>query len=294
MEGIEPMRHQSKQTGFPLAGRIARITVIAGVIASMVFPAFAQNSTGQVPENAQSFEVDLALVLAVDVSSSMSRAEQELQRAGYAEAFLDPVLIQTINSGGPHGRIAIAYVEWAGSSHQRIIIPWTVIQDFTDAQRLASALSQSPILSGSGTSISNGLLVSWQLLQQVPVRAARMAIDISGDGLNNSGPSVASVRDEILAADVTINGLPISLRRGETDRFQHFGNEFLAAYFQTCVVGGHGAFVVGVHNSSQFGTAIRRKLVREISGHDDGGSMIHLARYALLADCGYPVGLPGR
>ncbi len=160
----------------------------------------------------------------------------------------------------------MSYLEWAGSGHQRVVVPWTVIGSSDDADRFAQEISAKPIVAGVGTSISGGLLAALQLLEQSPVRSERRVIDISGDGANNIGPPVTVVRDQIVAAGITINGLAISLPRDAADTFESFDRRYLDFYFENCVIGGPDAFVFPIDDISRFEIAIRRKLVREIAG----------------------------
>jgi hypothetical protein len=209
--------------------------------------------------------VDLELILAVDVSSSMSEAEQRLQRDGYVSAFRHPDIARAIGSG-PHGVIAVTYVEWAGPGYQRIVLPWTIIDGDDRARRFADALAIQPIIRQAGTSISSALLQAENLFACRRLPCARRVVDVSGDGPNNAGPSVARARDELIASGISINGLPIALHRGGFNAFDSFGQDYLAAYFESCVIGGPDAFVITIDDMSQFEVAIRRKLVREIAG----------------------------
>lgn len=238
--------------------------------------------------------VDLELILAVDVSPSMSEAEQRVQRDGYVNAFRHPDVARAIGLG-PRGKIAVSYVEWAGPGYQRIVRPWTIIGGYDEAKRFADALAVQPILREAGTSISAGLLRAAGLFAHSRSVGQRRVIDVSGDGPNNSGPPVAPVRDELVASGISINGLPISLHRGGSRAFESFGEDYLVSYFESCVIGGPDAFVMGIDDISQFEVAVRRKLVREIAGSP---ARLKLASYrprsGPLADC-FAVGqAPGR
>jgi hypothetical protein len=205
-------------------------------------------------------EVDLALVLAVDVSFSMEKDEQELQRQGFIEAFRSPEVHDAIRKG-MLGRIAVTYIEWAGVTHQEVIVPWTVIEGSADSMEFAGQLAWRPPGSRGYTSISSAIDFSLWKLQTSGVRATRQVIDVSGDGVNNPGRPVAAARDRAVAQGVTINGLPIMLRR--TDGF--WDVPALDLYYRDCVVGGSGAFMIPVRNKAQFTEAIRTKIVREIT-----------------------------
>ncbi|TGT67498.1 DUF1194 domain-containing protein [bacterium M00.F.Ca.ET.159.01.1.1] len=208
--------------------------------------------------------VDLELILAVDVSPSMSQAEQRIQRDGYVSAFRHADVTRAIASGA-RGRIAVAYVEWAGPKYQRVVLPWTIIGSHDDAKRFADALAARPIVREAGTSISRGLQAAEDLFARNWAVGERRVIDVSGDGPNNAGPPVATVRDEVIASGITINGLPVSLPHGTSDSFERFSEGYLNSYYEHCVIGGPDAFVIGVDDLTLFAVAIRRKLVREIA-----------------------------
>jgi hypothetical protein len=206
-------------------------------------------------------EVDLALVLAVDISNSMDPEEQELQRESFAEAFRSPVVHKAIGRG-MLGRISVSYMEWAGSTIQYVVAPWTEIRGPEDALRFADRLDRAPIRQGPRTSISGAIDASIKLLRSSNVEALRQVIDISGDGVNNQGRSVTDARDEALAQGVTINGLPIMLNRPTGS----FDVQNLDEHYRDCVIGGPGAFMMPVRDRHQFAEAIKTKIIREIAG----------------------------
>jgi len=210
-------------------------------------------------------EVDLQLILAVDVSPSMSRDEQRVQRDGYVSAFRHPELARAIGSGR-RGMIAVSYLEWAGPTYQRIVRPWTIVGNYDEARRFADSLAIEPLMAQPGTSISGALLSAADLFAQSRTATARRVIDVSGDGPNNAGPPVAPIRDRLTSSNITINGLPVSLPRHGSNGFQSFGEHYLSLYYEHCVIGGPDAFVIGIDDLAQFERAIRRKLVREIAG----------------------------
>jgi hypothetical protein len=206
-------------------------------------------------------EVDLALVLAVDVSESMDVEEQELQRQGFVEAFRSSVVHEAIRDG-MLGRIAVVYLEWAGLHSRNVVVPWTIIEGPEGAAAFADRLSRSPITRARWTSISGAIDISLDLLASSPVEAMRQVIDISGDGGNNQGRLVTEAHDTAVAKGVTINGLPIMLKRPRSP----WDTEHLDLYYQDCVIGGPGAFMIPIRERNQFADAIRTKLVREIAG----------------------------
>ena len=204
-------------------------------------------------------EVDVALVLAVDISNSMDPEEQALQREGFVAAFRSPVVHDAIRKGA-HGRIAVTYMEWAGTVTQQVVVPWIIIEDTGAASELANQLAAAPIRRAPRTSISAAIDYSVLLLEGSGVEAARRVIDISGDGANNQGRPVTNARNEALDRGIVINGLPILLKRGG-----YWDIEHLDLYYRDCVIGGLGAFMVPIRERQQFVEAVRTKLVREIS-----------------------------
>jgi hypothetical protein len=204
--------------------------------------------------------VDLELVLAVDVSRSMDTDEQNLQRDGYVAAFRHKDVIEAISSG-PSGRIAVSYVEWAGPSFQTTLVPWTVIDGEAAAHAFADRLAAAPMSREHGTSIANGLLYIGPSFEGNGIAGERRVIDVSGDGPNNMGVPVIVARDPLIAAGITINGLPIMIKRA--GGFASIEN--LDVYYEDCVIGGTGAFLVPVTDIQKLATAIRRKLVLEIA-----------------------------
>ena len=207
-------------------------------------------------------EVDLELVLAVDVSRSMDFGELEVQRRGYVAAFRNPEIIDAISSGFT-GSIAVIYLEWAGSFYQTVVVPWRIIAGPEDAEAFAAELDQAPILRERGTSISGGLLFAARQFADNEVVGTRRTIDISGDGTNNTGAPVAPMRDQLVEQGITINGLPILIRPSQTGPF---GTAELDIYYEDCVIGGPGSFMITVDSVERFEIAIRRKLVLEIAG----------------------------
>jgi hypothetical protein len=216
-------------------------------------PASAQNSAKP--------EVDVALVLAVDVSRSMDPEEQELQRQGFVEAFRSPLVHEAIK-GGMLGRVAVVYMEWSGVSDQKVVVPWTLIEGAEGALEFSERLSQQPIGRIFQTSISGAIDTGVRLLNEAHVEAMRRVIDVSGDGPNSSGRSPQAARDEAVAKGIVINGLPLMLKRptgfGDMENLDH--------YYQDCVIGGAGAFLVPVRERQQFAEAIKTKILREIAG----------------------------
>ncbi|MCB4821381.1 DUF1194 domain-containing protein [Roseicella aerolata] len=205
--------------------------------------------------------VDVLLVLAVDVSRSIDDDEARLQREGYRAAVSDPQVVEAIR-GGMIGAIGVAYVEWAGAEYQRLVLPWMRISGPAEAQLWSERLAEAPRASLSWTSISGGLDFSRTVLAQAPFDATRRVIDVSGDGVNNSGGPVEMARDRLVAEGVTINGLPIVNDRPTFGRMPPVP---LDEYYRESVIGGPGAFVIVAEDFQSFGNAVKRKLIREIA-----------------------------
>lgn len=209
---------------------------------------------------ASGVEVDVELVLAVDVSRSISPEELAIQRLGYAAALTSPEVLTAIGDGLV-GRIAVTYIEWAGAHIQRTVIDWTLIETPEDAQGFADAILANTLGTMRRTSISGALSYSAAAFQDNGFDGLRQVIDISGDGPNNEGRPVTQVRDEVVAQGITINGLPLLTSSGG---FQHLPD--LDLYYRDCVIGGPLAFVIAVTSWEQFAEAVRRKLVMELAG----------------------------
>ncbi|WP_240790206.1 DUF1194 domain-containing protein [Roseomonas sp. HF4] len=252
----------------PAPGRRALLASLAGSAWARSEDVAATSIRPDSPE-----AVDLLLVLAVDVSSSVTDAEARLQRDGYRAALCHEDVLSLIRSG-PSEAIGLAYVQWAGLEYQRLILPWTRIGDSADAiawgERMeraaraaqgeaeAAAFPNSPV-----TSISAGLRMAASVLRDAPWPAVRRVIDISGDGPNNDGLPAEAARDAVVAEGVTINGLAIE---GDPDVARELGEgASLEAYYRASVIGGPGAFVEPVLGAGSFAGAIRRKMVREIA-----------------------------
>jgi len=207
-------------------------------------------------------QVDVELVLAVDVSYSMDLDELALQRDGYVNAVTSPEFLNALKLG-PNGRVAIAYMEWAGSDEQKIVVDWTVIGSAEDARRFAEAIRTAPVRRVYRTSISGAMMFGADLIEHNGIKGLRRVIDISGDGTNNQGPMVEPTRDDVVARGITINGLPLMLKEPAGSMLD-IGQ--LDTYYEDCVIGGPGAFVIPVHGTHEFADAIKTKLVLEIAG----------------------------
>ena len=205
--------------------------------------------------------VDVELILAVDVSYSMDMDELAIQREGYAQAIISKEFLQALKTG-PNGKISVTYFEWAASSDQKIIIPWRVIDGPETADAVANEIMKTPIRRASRTSISGAINFAMPLFDENPYRGLRRVIDISGDGPNNNGAPVTGARDAALEKGITINGLPIMVKEPSYSTMDIDNLDF---YYEDCVIGGPGSFVVTIKDREKFKEAIRTKLLLEVA-----------------------------
>lgn len=203
-------------------------------------------------------DVDVELMLMADVSRSMDQAELDQQRQGYIAAFRSREFVQAVLEGA-HGRIAVAYAEWSGESNQSMVADWTIIASAADALAFAERLetAQAPNISRMATSVAGAIVFAHREIVGNDIVGERAVVDVSGDGTQNDGSlSASTARDLAVAAGITINGLPVVTA----------GDAGLEGWYRANVIGGAGAFIVPVEGFSNFGEAVRRKLVLEIAG----------------------------
>ncbi len=226
-------------------------------------------------------QVDVELVLAVDISYSMDPDELALQRDGYAKALTSREFMQALRQG-INGKVAITYFEWAGANEQKIVVPWRLVDGPETADSVAAEILQAPLRRAARTSISGALLFGAALFEMSGFRGIRRVIDVSGDGANNHGQLVTVARDEVVSKGITINGLPILLKRPS---FTTMDIELLDEYYEDCVIGGPGAFMVTVRDRDKFVEAIRTKLVLEIAGRQPEARVIPAAAKEPRVSC---------
>jgi hypothetical protein len=234
--------------------------LVVGAIAGAA--AAATPNLGPQVADAKAPSVDLELIIAVDVSYSMDMDELAVQREGYAQAIVSKEFLQALKNG-PNSKIAVTYFEWSASSDQKIIIPWRVIDGPESADAVADEIMKTPVRRGSRTSISGAIQFAMPLYEENPYRGLRRVIDISGDGPNNNGAPVTGARDVALEKGITINGLPIMVKEPS---YATMDIDDLDIYYEDCVVGGPGSFVVSIKDRDKFKEAIRTKLILEVAG----------------------------
>ncbi|MDX8509504.1 DUF1194 domain-containing protein [Mesorhizobium captivum] len=210
--------------------------------------------------------VDVAVVFAVDFSSSIDPKIADLQREGHAAALTAPEIIRAI-SQNYLGCIGVAYFEWSSPGHTRTVLPWTRICGLEDAKAAASVIRTNGdtgyLRRGrGGTSVSAAIDVGSLLLDQFPGNAMKKVIDISANGENNDGLPVQPSRQNAIAKGYTINA--IAIPTDDEDPGQP-----LASYFAQSVIGGSQAFVISSAGPRDYITALRRKLVTEVSMNVD-------------------------
>jgi len=200
----------------------------------------------------------------VGAAGSADRYRFELQKRGYIAALRNPRVLAAV-MGGRTQSIAISMVQWTGPFLQVVVLPWTVIKDEASIGAAASVIEQTPRqLFGGGTSISGAIDYAMAMFPQAPFKAERQVIDISGDGSNNGGRSVIRARDEAVAKDVTINGLPILAVE-----------PYLDQYYRDYVIGGPGAFMIVAKDFETFGDAILKKMIIEIAANDSARKRVN-------------------
>ena len=229
---------------------MTRPTIIGALFACLALPAAA-------------LEVDLELVLAVDVSASVDAQEARQQRDGYLYALAHPEVVRAI-AAGETGRIAIAYVEWAGRQHQRVVVDWTVIDGPASAAAFVAALADQPISSAPATSISAVIDFARREFARNGHVGARRIIDVSGDGPNSDGRPVEAARDRAVVEGITINGLPILSIGPDKDGFAPATEVY--RHYRRRVIGGVDAFVMPAQAFEDLGEALLEKIKREIRG----------------------------
>jgi Protein of unknown function (DUF1194) len=225
--------------------------------------------------------VDVELVLAVDVSYSMDMDELAVQREGYAQAIVSKEFLQALKAL-PNGKISVTYFEWAASNDQKIIIPWRVIDGPETADAVADEILKTPIRRASRTSISGAIYFAMPLFESNPYPGLRRVIDISGDGANNNGAPVTPARDEAISKGIVINGLPIMVK---DPSYSTMDIENLDWYYEDCVVGGPGSFVVAIKDREKFKEAIRTKLLLEVAGRTPERRVIPVAEKEPRVPC---------
>jgi hypothetical protein len=209
-----------------------------------------------------STEVDVELILAVDVSRSVDTEEMEMQMRGYAAAFRDPRLAEGI-AGGPLGAIAVMLFAWSDWNIQHTLVPWMRLDGPASCEGFARALDGASRETYLYTSISGAIDHAAQQFGQ-RFEGLRRVVDISGDGVNNSGRPLAAARTEALERGIVLNGLAV-LDRSPQPAALLAGLPPVDDYYRDEVIGGPGAFLMVAEGYGAFASAVRRKIIREIA-----------------------------
>ncbi len=263
-------------------GAVLVAGLMAGIgAAGVAAPGATSRDNRALAEKSDAAAVDVELILAVDVSYSMDMDELAVQREGYAQAIVSKEFLQALKSL-PNGRVAVTYFEWAASSDQKIIIPWRVIDGPETADAVSSEILKTPIRRASRTSISGAINFAMPLFDENPFKGMRRVIDISGDGPNNNGEPVAIAREAALAKGIVINGLPIMVKEPS---YSTMDIENLDWYYEDCVIGGPGSFVVPIKDREKFKEAIRTKLLLEVAGLTPARAVVPVAEKEPRVSC---------
>jgi hypothetical protein len=252
-------------------------TVAGGDISGVAAP----HPRHQLAQSSDKPTVDVELILATDISYSMDMDELAVQREGYAQALVSSEFLQALKSL-PNSKIAVTYFEWAAAGDQKIIIPWRLIEGPETADAVANEIMKTPVRRASRTSISGAIYFAMPLFDQDPYHGLRRVIDISGDGPNNSGAPVVGARDQALSKGIVINGQPIMVKEPSHSTMDIDNLDF---YYEDCVIGGPGSFVVSIKDRDKFKEAIRTKLLLEVAGKEPGRRIVSVAEKEPRVSC---------
>jgi len=201
---------------------------------------------------ARAAEVDVALVVAIDVSASVTPDRFELQRRGIADTIASPEFIEAV-SRGPRHAVALTVFEWSGVRESEVVVPWTTVQSAEDAASVSKRLAAAPRRLSGSTAVGEAIWIALDLLDRAPP-AERQVIDVSGDGRANAGRATWEARDEAVRRGAIVNGLPIlDVEIGVED------------WYRDNVQGGPRSFTMPARTLGDFTRALLAKLIREIS-----------------------------
>lgn len=197
----------------------------------------------------------LALLLALDVSSSVDAAEDRLQRGGVVAALTAPEVVEAFFATDQP--VALAVYEWSGRYQQDMLLDWVLIdsrQALVTAAETVAATSRKH--SDYPTAMGYALGYGSRLFERAPVCASR-TLDMAGDGQNNEGFGPRDAYNAFPFDDITVNGLVVNAADFE-------GELGLIAFYRAEVLHGPGAFLEIANGFADYERAMRRKLVREL------------------------------
>lgn len=227
---------------------IARYLLAALAIVALSIAAIIQCTPVRAEEPA---DVDVAIVFLVDTSLSMDARELRIARAAHVEAFRSPEVLSAIEDGGI--TVGVAYAEFG--MYGTPIVSWTVVTSAATAEAFAAALEAAPVNSIPQTSIGAGLAEAARMIDTMPFAAARIVVDVVGDGVNSTSPDVPTARNALLERGAVINGMPLMLAPSDVG---------LDLYYETTVIGGPGAFSMPLTRIEQMPAALRQKIIAEL------------------------------
>jgi len=247
--------------------RLAAIALVATLMATVTFAAAADRPQPTALPHDHS-PVDIALVLAVDVSSSIETSERLFQREAYAAALSDP-RVARIALAGEHGRVAIAYMEWSGKRYQRVHLPMRVLSSEADLAAFGAEIMAIPDkptdpMYMQPTALGDALLAAEDAIATLRAPARDYIIDISGDGVLNDGFAMEAARQHVLARGLTVNGLPIEMS-GNPENLNGSSADEVSRYYADCVIGGPGAFHLVARGFGDIRETLIMKLMLEMA-----------------------------
>lgn len=246
----------------------AIILLIAVLFLQAVTPSVA-NTTDPTQAVAKNTQVDIALVLAVDVSSSIETSERRFQREAYAEALKDP-RVARMALGGQTGRVAIAYMEWSGRRYQRVHVPMRVMSSPQEMAAFADEIlairdrSNDPMYY-QATAVGDALIAAEAAMSEINLLARDYVIDISGDGVMNDGVAISPARAHVLSRGLVVNGLPIELASAGDALSTNTSHEVVSRFYADCVIGGPGAFHLVARGFGDIRETLIMKLMLEMA-----------------------------
>ena len=216
---------------------------------------------------AAQIETDVNIATGLDVSDSIGRHEEWLERVGTARGLASQTFTKAVLSGR-HGRVGVAVFAWS-SQGCPLLMDWNVIGTMDDAARIADRLEAMPLINFNRTHVrrhqdqsvgedrltdlSEAIDCGRSLLADAPFRADRFVLNIVGDGVDNFGKDSDAARDQAVAAGITVNGVVIG------------GSPDVVGHYRDHVIGGDGAFVMDISDPTTVFDAMNRKFLFDVA-----------------------------